>query len=171
MKEAGCFSIQIGIESGNNEILKNVRKGFLIAEALEAAQKIQNHGIELQAFFMVGFPQETEQTLNDTLSAMKQLPGWLSYSIFTPYPGTEAFEFCREKGLIKDTFDVSLYNHQSPANCFCLNISPRRFRTLVSQIERMVDKRNYPSLLRKIMSRQVFHRIRNKLIRGTKPGV
>ncbi len=151
MKKAGCFFIQLGIESGNNDILTVIRKGFTIEEALTAARTIVGYGIGLQAFFMVGFPQETEETLNDTLWAMKQIHGRLSYSIFTPYPGTEAFEFCRNHGLIGDQFNPSLYNHQSPENCFCLHISRERFRYLVSRIERMVDRVNYPNVVRRML--------------------
>lgn len=150
MKAAGCRSLQLGIESGNDEILKLIRKGFTIAEALRAVEKIHRHGIELQAFFMVGFPQETPQSLNDTLAAMKRIPGRLSYSIFTPYPGTEAFDFCREHGLVDETFDVARYNHQSPENCFCLNIPRDQFRRLIVPIERWVDHNNFPGLVRRI---------------------
>jgi len=166
MKQAGCRSVQVGIESGNNEILKVIRKGFTIDQALAAVETIRRHDIEVQAFFMVGFPQETEQSLNDTFQAMKKIKGRLSYSIFTPYPGTEAYDYCRSHGLVDDSFDVSLYNHQSPANCFCLNISRERFRTLVAKIERMVDKNNYPSLFRRVFSWSTLRKISEKLSCG-----
>lgn len=153
MKAAGCYNIQIGIESGNNEILKQVRKNITIEEALSACEIIKKHGIGLGAFFMVGFPQETEDTLNDTIVAMRKSKcDFLDYSIFTPYRGTEAFEFCKENGLIDDDFDVSLYNHQSPANCFSINITPERFRKLASKIEKMVDRKNYPNRINRIIN-------------------
>ncbi len=160
MKKAGCYSIQIGIESGNNEILRKMRKNITIEEALSASEIIDKQGIELKAFFIVGFPQETEDTLYDTVAAMKKIKcALLTYSIFTPYPGTESFEFCREKGLINDDYDVSLYNHQSPANCFCINISPERFRMLVSKIERMVDKKNSLNRVKRVFSLSTLRRI------------
>lgn len=159
MKTAGCFSIQIGIESGNNEILKEMKKNITIEEALSACEIIKKHGIGLQAFFIVGFPQETEDTLNDTVAVMKKLSADVIYSIFTPYPCTEAFEFCKERGLISDEYDVSLYNHQSPANCFCINISPERFRRLVSKIEKMIDRKNSLNRIKKVFSLNTFRRI------------
>jgi anaerobic magnesium-protoporphyrin IX monomethyl ester cyclase len=155
MAEAGCRSIQLGIESGNNEILRQIRKGFTIDKALAAVETIRRHGVAVQAFFMVGFPQETEKTLADTVAAMKKVRGVLSYSIFTPYPGTEAFEYCRENGMIGEDYDVALFNHQSPANCFCRNISRGRFRRIVSRIERMVDRNNHPSVLRRVLTGQL----------------
>jgi anaerobic magnesium-protoporphyrin IX monomethyl ester cyclase len=161
MKLAGCAAIQIGIESGNNEILSAMRKDITIEEALIACEIIKKHDIELEAFFMVGFPQETEETLNDTIIAMKKTRcDSICYSIFTPYPGTEAFEFCKQKGLIEDDYNVSLYNHQSPANNFTMNIAPERFRILVSKIERMVDRKNYLNRIKKIFSLNTFTKIK-----------
>ena len=151
MKKAGCYSISIGIESGNNAILKKIRKNITIEEAMAACRIIKKQGVELCGFFMVGFPYETEASLKDTMIAMNKIDyDALVYSIFTPYPGTESFEFCKQNGLIKGDYDVSLYNHQSPANCFCMNILPERFRALLSRIERMVDRKNSPNFIRMI---------------------
>ncbi|MHB8172982.1 MAG: B12-binding domain-containing radical SAM protein, partial [Nitrospirota bacterium] len=161
MKKAGCYSIQIGVESGNNSILKEMRKNITIEEALSAARIIKGHGISLSAFFMVGFPQETEETLRDTVTAMKKIKcDSLLYSIFTPYPNTEIFDYCKERGLIKDDYDVSLYNHQSPANCFCMNIAPERFRTLVAKIEKMVDRKNAVNRIKHVFSLHALHKVR-----------
>jgi anaerobic magnesium-protoporphyrin IX monomethyl ester cyclase len=137
MKAAGCYSIQMGIESGN------IRKNITIEEAIDACDVIKKQGIALQVFFIVGFLQDTEDTLRDTINAMKKVRcDSISYSIFTPYPGTEAFELCKEKGLIGDDYDVSLYNHQSPVNNFCMNIPLERFRMIVGRVEKEIDRRN-----------------------------
>lgn len=143
MKESGCELIMLGVESGNNEILEKIRKGITIEEALSACNIIKKHKIGLGAFFMVGFPWETEETLRDTLNAIRKVNAdQTSYSIFMPYPGTEAFEYCKEKGLIPENFDNSSYTHQSPENCFCLNIAHEKFRSLVSEIEKETDITN-----------------------------
>ena len=161
MKKAGCFLIQIGVESGNNEALSRIRKNITIEKALSAAKIIKKYGIKLQAFFIIGFPWDTEASLDDTVKAMRKIKcDILTYSIFTPYPATEAFEFCKENGLIKEDYDVSLYNHQSPANNFCINIPPRRFRMLASKIERMVDRRNSINRIKRIFSPATFFMIR-----------
>jgi len=161
MKKSGCYSIQIGIESGNNEILKKIRKNFVIEKAVKACKIIKKNKIKLEVFFMVGFPWETEDTLNDTILAMKRIPSDIVvYSIFTPYPGTEAFQFCKENGLIDDNYDISLYSHQSPFNCFCLNISPERFRILVSRVEKMVDKKNSLNRKKSIFSLNTIWRVK-----------
>ncbi|MBF0463682.1 MAG: B12-binding domain-containing radical SAM protein [Nitrospirae bacterium] len=153
MKKAGCFVIQIGIESGNNEMLKKIRKNITIEDAYNASKLIRSHGIEVQTFFMIGFPDETEETLKDTITAIETIDSdAVSYSIFTPYPGTELFTTCKERGLVDDDFDVSLYNHQSPANHFCSHISHERFRELALAAEKMVDRRNNVKLIKKALS-------------------
>jgi radical SAM superfamily enzyme YgiQ (UPF0313 family) len=160
MRRAGCYMIQVGIESGSDEILKAMRKGFTIREAHDACRMITRHGIRLQTFFMVGFPQETEKTLAATLRAMQKIPtDRVMYSIFTPYPGTEAYELCRSEGLIDERQDPSLYYHQNPDNCFCLRLSRDRFRELVADVERTVDRRNARRRFREVFSRRTLRRI------------
>jgi anaerobic magnesium-protoporphyrin IX monomethyl ester cyclase len=168
MKAAGCHSIDLGIESGNDDILRQMRKQITIEEALAACRIIKKRGIELNTFFMVGFPQETEDTLNDTVTAMKKTKcNQVAYSIFTPYPGTEAFEFCRENGLVDDNYDISLHNHQSPLNSFCMNIPPERFRALVSEVEKMVDRKNALNRIKRVFSLNTIWRIRERGINNS----
>lgn len=160
MKEAGCDIISLGVESGNNQILKEIRKNITIKQAEAAAELIKKHGIKSKVFFMVGFPQETRESLNDTMMAIKRIKAdTIVYSIFTPYPGTEIFDLCKEKELVKDDFDVSLYNHQSPANCFCTNISPEEFRTIVGEIERVVDRRKLRFGIEEMLTKQGLERL------------
>jgi len=143
MKAAGCRMIQLGFESGNDDILKAIRKGFTVSEALRACRIIERQGIELQTFFMGGFPQETEASLTDTLHVIESLVCHkVIYSIFTPYPGTEAFDLCLKMELIPDRYDPSIYNHQSPQNHFCRELSAKRFREISSRIESLVVGKN-----------------------------
>jgi len=168
MKTAGCYAIRLGIESGNNEILRAMRKDITIEEALEACKIVKRHGIVLHAFFIVGFPQETVETLKDTLDAIKKTKcDLLVYSIFTPYPGTEAFDYCKRNGIIDENYDPSLYNHQSPANCFCVNIAPQIFRNLVSKVEKTVDGRNKLNRLKRIFSKNTIWRMQELGIGGS----
>jgi radical SAM superfamily enzyme YgiQ (UPF0313 family) len=173
MKKAGCRSIQIGIESGDNRILKEIRKNITIEEAYSACKIIKRAGISLEVFFMVGFPQETEETLAATVKAIKKVKSnSVTYSIFTPYPNTDAYDYCKEKGLVDDGFDVSLYNHKSPENSFCAAISPERFRVLASRIEKMVDKKNSQSRsglnrFKRVFTREALDKIREAGIQNS----
>jgi anaerobic magnesium-protoporphyrin IX monomethyl ester cyclase len=158
MKKAGCRKMNIGVESGNNETLHTIRKGITVEQALEAADIITKNGISLTSNFMFGFPTETVETLNDTYRCIKRIKGNIGYSIFTPYPGTEAFEYCREAGLISSTYDATLYNHQSPENCFCQNINKQRFREIATEIERYVDERKSEHEFRQVLSYSTLDR-------------
>jgi len=160
MKEAGCFRIHLGIESGNDEILTAIRKGFSFKQALEACRIIRKHGITLCVFMIIGLPQDTEETLNDTIRAIRKIDcDSVVFSIFTPYPGTEAFRYCMEQGLVDEDFDVSLFNHQSPANYFCGNISHDRFRSLSARTARTVDRINTMKRFRMVFSAATLARI------------
>ncbi|MHB9073515.1 MAG: B12-binding domain-containing radical SAM protein [Desulfobaccales bacterium] len=166
MKKAGCKDIQMGIESGNNAILKEIRKGITIEGAINAAQIIKRANISLELFFMVGFPQETEETLNDTFKAIKNIPcDNIIYSIFTPYPGTELFNYCKQEGIIPDDFDVSMCNHQSPINYFSPKIQRDKFYTIVRHMEREIDRLNSYKKLKRIFSYETYLKIKHKGIR------
>ncbi len=162
MKRAGCYSIQLGIESGDNDILKAIQKNITIEEALEACRLIRRLGMELQTFFMIGFPQETEETLAHTREVIRKIRSdAVAYSIFTPYPGTELFALCQTNRTIPADFDLSLYNHQSPANYFCPAIPPARFRQLAAEVERMVDRKNNLARLRGLFSLTTLRKIKD----------
>jgi anaerobic magnesium-protoporphyrin IX monomethyl ester cyclase len=170
MKDAGCCVIFIGVESGNNEILKKIRKKNTIEDCYRAAKLIKKFDIKLSAYFMVGFPWETEETLMDTWNAMKNLRSIPVYSIFTPYKGTEVFEECKQMGLIDDNFDFSLYNHQSPLNCFC-NIPRERFREICRKFEMKVDRDVFYARIKNVASLRTLKKIgkiglRQSIIKG-----
>lgn len=143
LQAAGCVGIQLGIESGSDRLLTAMRKGFVLERALAACRLIRARGLRLECFFMVGLPQEDEASLGQTLRVIGELDcDKVIYSVFTPYPGTEAFAYCRERGLVAEDFDPSLHNHQSPANCFSRHIAPARFRELAAEVEEAVEAVN-----------------------------
>ena len=167
MKKSGCLRIILGIESGNNEILKKIRKNNTIEDCYEAARIIKKYKILLGGFFMVGFPWETEMSLIDTMKAIKKINcSTTGYSIFTPYKGTEAFETCKEMGLIDGNYDANLYHHQSPHNCFC-RIPKDRFRAICSGIEKMIDRLNRYNRIKGLISFDTIGKIKKSGLRGS----
>lgn len=166
MKSAGCRSIQIGVESGNNKMLKILNKQTKIEDIFAAAKLIKKHGIYLQTYFIVGFPQETESSLEETISTMTSIPtDWLIYSIFTPYFGTELFEYCKANGIISDDFDVSLINHQSPENYFCPCIPKDVFKDRIRELEKRVDRINHWKRLKMYLSKEGYLKFKERGLR------
>jgi radical SAM superfamily enzyme YgiQ (UPF0313 family) len=143
MKDAGCRTIQLGLESGSNRILKAMGKGFDIKRALESCEIVKARGLRLETFFMAGFPGETADTLAETLEAIERVPAdKIIFSLFTPYPGTRAFRLCQSMDLIGPDYDPSLHYHQSPLNCFTPDLELDRFRKLAGEIEEKVVAKN-----------------------------
>ena len=103
LKKIGCYAITFGIESGNNDILKNIGKGIKIDDARRALKLTKAAGIEVFASFMLGNLGETKETIRQTIDFAKELePDMVQFSIAIPYPGTEFYNKVQDKVLTKD---------------------------------------------------------------------
>ncbi len=93
MKKAGCVRVFFGIESGNDSVLKIMKKQITIKQAKEAVQTCKKAGIQVGAFFILGYPGETDRTILDTVNFASLLPlDYLSFTFPYPIPGTPLFE-------------------------------------------------------------------------------
>lgn len=110
MKRAGCHSVSFGIESGNAEMLKRVRKGITIDQARNAASACREAGINGHVSFIVGLPGESPETLSDTLALQKELDIEFGYHFLAPFPGTTVRENSQEYDLEILSQDWDLYN-------------------------------------------------------------
>lgn len=72
MKESGCEMVFLGLESGSNQILKNMNKSAGVEDYLEGIRLLKEYGIITFASFIIGFPGETEQTVKETLCFIKE---------------------------------------------------------------------------------------------------
>jgi radical SAM superfamily enzyme YgiQ (UPF0313 family) len=110
MKSAGCYAISFGIESGNAEMLKRIRKGITLSQARHAVKICKSAGIRTHASFMVGLPGETPQTLNDSLSFANSLDIEYGFHFLAPFPGTTLRENIDEYDLEIMTNDWNKYD-------------------------------------------------------------
>jgi radical SAM superfamily enzyme YgiQ (UPF0313 family) len=110
MKSAGCNSVSFGIESGNTEMLRRVKKGITIAQAKKAAIACREAGIRGHASFMVGLPGETIETMNDSLKLQKELEIESAFHFLSPFPGTAVRENIADYDLEILTHDWDEYN-------------------------------------------------------------
>lgn len=101
MKKAGCWYIRIGVESGNQEIIKIIRKGIDLNHTKEVFKMAQRIGIRTLAFFMVGNYADTRETIKETINYALELDTDLvSFTITVPFPGTALYEMAKKEGLI-----------------------------------------------------------------------
>lgn len=93
MRQAGCFRIGYGIESGNQEILERAQKGTTIEQIRRAIAATKRAGLESEAFYILGFPGETRRSALDTIRLAAELnTTTAAFGIMVPYPGTRVAE-------------------------------------------------------------------------------
>ncbi len=103
MRSAGCSKISFGVESGSPRILKRIDKKVNVGQIKDAFKWCKEAGIMTQAYFMVGFPTETDDDLQATIALVKQIkPDFLFVSVVVPLPGTRIFTEFKERNLITD---------------------------------------------------------------------
>jgi radical SAM superfamily enzyme YgiQ (UPF0313 family) len=113
MKAAGCSAVSFGIESGNPQILKTIKKGITRDQVIEAVDMCRRSGVTPHASFILGLPGETPQTIRETLDFGEQLKELgLSYGfhLLAPFPGTEVREHSDQYGIKILTDDWSQYH-------------------------------------------------------------
>jgi anaerobic magnesium-protoporphyrin IX monomethyl ester cyclase len=104
LRDSGCKMLMIGVESGSSRIIEMMKKELRTHQVLEFNRRLVNFNIMPLYFFMMGYPTETLEELNQTISLNLQLKrenkGAISrMNIYTPFPGTGLFDISVENGL------------------------------------------------------------------------
>ncbi len=104
MASAGCEGIHYGVESGNSRLLKVLNKGIRLEDVPQVFKWTRQAGITGCAYFMIGIPGETrEETLKTIEFSRNCGADFASFSIFTPYPGSDLFDRIKSEGKLKTT--------------------------------------------------------------------
>ena len=110
MKRAGCIGVFFGIESGNDSVLSMMKKRITTTQAQRAVYAARAAGLKVGAFFIVGYPGESNKTVLDTVRFASGLPlDYLSFTLPYPIPGTPLYERVKDNG-------VSIEDWEEPKN-------------------------------------------------------
>ena len=115
MKEAGCRLLVVGYESGDPQILKNIKKGATIEMAERFTANCKKLGLQVHGDFMVGLPGETRESLRRSVEFAKRLDcTTIQVAIAAPYPGTEFYDYAARNGQLTVDSMLDETGHQMP---------------------------------------------------------
>jgi len=115
IRRAGGWLVAFGVESGSERSLRLMKKGHTKDDARRAIALAKELGFATYVFFIVGFPWEDWEDLEETLAFAEELDGdYLEMHIAVPFPGTPLYDMVREKGLLVRE-DMTGLGHGNPA--------------------------------------------------------
>ena len=113
LREAGLRHVVVGFESGNDQILKNIKKGVTVAQAVQFTRDCKKLGLSIHGAFIMGLPGESRETIRQTIEFAKKLDlNSIQASLASPYPGTEFYDLCRQEGWISSDNFIDDSGHQ-----------------------------------------------------------
>ncbi len=154
MKRAGCQHIYLGLESGSPKIQKLIKKNLSTVKVKQAIKMARQARIETTVYFMVGFPEETEEDIKQSIAVMKDLkPDHAIWGILTPYPGTEIWQLAIKKGLVNYQTDwANYFHHYNQGNIFG-SVSKESWDKLLKEINEEQNKLNSKLTIIKIKAK------------------
>jgi radical SAM superfamily enzyme YgiQ (UPF0313 family) len=103
LKKAHFRFINIGIESGSQRIREEIlKRQYSNKDLIRTFKLAKEYGLSVSTYNLIGIPEETLSDFRQTIEINRRvLPDWTQLSIFFPYPGTELYKLCKERGLLK----------------------------------------------------------------------
>ncbi|HZO23750.1 MAG TPA: hopanoid biosynthesis associated radical SAM protein HpnJ [Steroidobacteraceae bacterium] len=128
MKDNGLRLLLVGYESGDDQILRNIRKGLRTDIARRFTADCRKLGITVHGTFILGLPGETAETIRETIRfAVEINPHTIQVSLAAPYPGTELYRQAVQQGWLEEKADLNLVNSQG------IQLSPISYPHLSAQ--------------------------------------
>ena len=132
LRKAGCHSVYVGVESATQKTLDFIKKGITISQVVRAFRILRETGFNTVATFILGIPGETKELIMRTIRFAKKLkPTFAQFTIFTPYPGTEAYDMAVREGWLI-TRDWSKFDTLTPVMRLP-GLSPKDLKMLLSK--------------------------------------
>jgi len=154
MKEAGCRLLIVGFESGDPEILKNIKKGATVEQARAFMKNCKKLGLVVHGDFQVGHPGETPETIERTIQfAMELDPETIQVSMSHPYPGTEFDAYLKKHNYAVDSVMTDEEGHQLPV----FQYPGLSRKDIMHAVERFYDRYYFrPHVIFRILRRAIF---------------
>ena len=103
MKDAGCDRVHYGVESGNDRMLKVIKKNATLDRIESAVRWTKEAKLEVLTYFIIGQQSETLSDIGDTVTLAKKLnPNYAHFTVFCPYPATEIYAQGLDREIIKE---------------------------------------------------------------------
>jgi hopanoid biosynthesis associated radical SAM protein HpnJ len=103
LADNGLRLLLVGYESGNQQVLNNVKKGLRVDRARRFAADCRDLGITVHGTFILGLPGETQETIQETIKFAREVnPHTIQVSVAAPYPGTELYQRAKENGWLPE---------------------------------------------------------------------
>jgi hopanoid biosynthesis associated radical SAM protein HpnJ len=153
MKDAGCRLLIVGYESGDQQILKNIKKGATIEMALRFTDNCKKLGLTIHGDFIIGLPGETPATIRKTIDFAKRVDAeTIQVSIAHAFPGTELYEHGKQNGLINISMSDEA-GHQLPNITYGLDNA-----TLVEAVEQFYGEYYFrPRVIWRVVRKAIFN--------------
>ena len=113
MKAAGCTAVSFGVETGNPEMLKRIKKGITLDQVVDAVKMCNDAGITPHASFILGLPGETKETIQETVAfgeKLKSMGVLHGFHLLAPFPGTAVRENIQAYDLTIESHDWNDYH-------------------------------------------------------------
>jgi anaerobic magnesium-protoporphyrin IX monomethyl ester cyclase len=112
---AGLRAISIGFESGNDRVLRLLRKGVTVEQNRQAAAICHRLGLRIFGNYMLGLPTETPEEMMDTARLVRDLgAAFNNVSLYAPSPGSDLYDWCRQRGLLAEDTPHGFYRIRAP---------------------------------------------------------
>lgn len=112
MKKSGCTKVFVGVESGDDEMLKSMKKGTNYEMIRKGVKLLDKIGFQVFCGFLIGMPGETIASIQKTMALAKEFRKYsCAFSIATPFPGSEFYHIAKQEGFaVKDWTKYDTYN-------------------------------------------------------------
>ena len=155
MRDAGCRLLIVGYESGDPQILKNIKKGATVEQAERFTKNCKKLGLVIHGDYIIGLPGETRETIRRTMDFAKRMDTeTIQVSIAHPYPGTDFYNYDQSNNLITLDSMTDEKGHQLPN----IKYGDLDEAEIVERVEKFYDEYYFrPKVAWRIVRKAIFN--------------